>query len=138
MNDSNPLEKQLQSWTPRRPSAALKDRLFSSFASPETTHPASSRFVWLGLAPATCLLLLSLSFWLAQAETPSYLAASGASNMLASLSLPSQERLPYHAQDPRYQEWNTWSVATFDWTTGVRSLSTTGSFPLWKTNIQKL
>jgi len=58
--------------------------------------------------------------------------ASGSSNMLASISRP------YGASDTRCQEWNVWGVVTFDWTKGGSSLSTTGSFPLLKTNIQKL
>jgi hypothetical protein len=49
------------------------------------------------------------------------------SNMLASVT----------AKDTRCQEWNVWKVVTFDWTSGV-SMPTIGSFPLLKTNVQKL
>jgi hypothetical protein len=33
---------------------------------------------------------------------------------------------------------NLWSSITFEWTKAARSVSTMDSFPLWKTNIQKL
>jgi hypothetical protein len=58
--------------------------------------------------------------------------ASGGSNMLASISRP------YGMSDMRCQEWNILGAVTFDWTKGSSSLSNTGSFPLLKTNIQKL
>jgi hypothetical protein len=77
------------------------------------------------------MLTLSLSVWMARNDKSGYIAVVPAnSNMLASLSL-------YYKPDTADKE-NVWSVATFDWTKGSRSLSTTGSFPLWKTNIQKL
>jgi hypothetical protein len=83
--------------------------------------------------PATCLLVvtISLNLWMARSGKSSYLTVVPAgSNMLASLSL-------YYHPETSDKE-NVWSAATFDWTKGGRSLSTTGSFPLWKTNIQKL
>src|SRR2546429_7955031 len=59
MNEWNPLETQLRSWTPRRPSAGLKARLFAAPASPAPGRPLA--FGW--LAPATLgLLLLFVNF----------------------------------------------------------------------------
>ena len=55
MNEMNELEKQLRSWTPRRPSARLERRLFAGGpASAKALAPF--RFSW--LAPATAALML--------------------------------------------------------------------------------
>jgi hypothetical protein len=56
----NPLEKQLQSWTPRRPSAKLARRLFSRSA-PAATF-LHRREVWHWLTPvAACILTLMVA-----------------------------------------------------------------------------
>jgi hypothetical protein len=55
MNEMSELEKQLLSWTPRRPSAGLERSLFD--AGPATAEALHSfRFGW--LAPATAALML--------------------------------------------------------------------------------
>jgi hypothetical protein len=125
------LEKQLQAWTPRRPSAELKELLFPKPVT--AAEPPDRTLLWLRLAPAACAFLLVSCFWLARNDTESHLPLmAGNSNMLASLSLPCL------ASDGRCQEYNVLAVATFDWTKTGPSLSITGSFPLWKTNTQKL
>ena len=55
MNELNQLEKQLLSWTPRRPSKGLEARLFGAPAAPAEPLPPF-RLSW--LAPATLALLL--------------------------------------------------------------------------------
>ena len=57
MNETNSLEAQLHSWQPRRPSAALKRRLF---AEPINLMP---RMAWLvgWLVPATACAVLTFS-----------------------------------------------------------------------------
>ena len=55
MNEMSELEKQLLSWTPRRPSAGLERRIVA--AGPATAEALPSfRFSW--LAPATAALML--------------------------------------------------------------------------------
>jgi hypothetical protein len=135
MNEWNPLEKQLQSWTPRRPSADIERRLFSR----QSRSVASQRPVrvsgWFWLAPAMCLFLLVASAGVTRREELRPGAAAGGSNMLACISQN------YGAEDGRCRE-NVWKAVTFDWTKGGSSLSITGSFPslktLLRTNIEKL
>lgn len=131
MNELNQWEKQLQSWTPRPPSEELKQQLFSR-ATGATNRPPAHRPVWIWLTPATCLFLLTTCLSMTRHGEVGHSMASGSSNMLASISRP------YGMSDMRCQEWNIWGAVTFDWTKGGSSLSTTGSFPLLKTNIQKL
>ncbi|HZQ46042.1 MAG TPA: hypothetical protein VFC07_03440 [Verrucomicrobiae bacterium] len=131
MNELNQWEKQLQSWIPRRPSARLERQLFSRAA--DTTDRLPNRMpAWGWLAPATCLFLLATCFSMTRHAEMNHGVASGGSNLLASISRP------YGTSDKRCQEWNVLKAVTFDWTKGGSSLSTTGSFPLLKTNIQKL
>ncbi len=134
----NQLEKQLQSWIPRPPSAGLRRELFTVTAAlaPEPVTPLP---VWLKFAPAMCILLLVTCFCTGRHYQTGYLAFSGGSNVMASLS---SNLLEFCATDTQSGRMNRWVMpaakATFDWTRDGNSLSTTGSFPLWKTNIQKL
>jgi hypothetical protein len=95
--------------------------------------------MWAKFAPAACIVLLIIIFGMTPSAKTGYLAVSTGSNVMAGLS---QNLLGFCATNTRSVQENTWeipvSVATFDWTSGVRSLSTTGSLPLWKTNVQKL
>jgi len=89
--------------------------------------------LWLKLAPAVCLALVTAFFFLPRREQAGYLAVSGSSNMLACLS---SNLIASCASDLNREGENVWSVVTFDWT--KNGVSTTPSFPLVKTNIQKL
>jgi len=73
----NPLEKQLQSWTPRRPSAKIARRLFADTApAPAFLH---RREVWHWLTPvAACVLTLLIT-------------VHGPSRPLSRLSVPGNE-----------------------------------------------
>jgi hypothetical protein len=140
MNDMSPWEKQLESWTPRRPSARLEQALFGADradrskgkAAPSRARTLRSPMLWAWLAPATCLLVLtfSVNVALVRQDRPSYLTASS-SNMIASLVAP--QSLMEFSPDTRAQE-NIWAVATSDRSVG-RSLNATSSFSLWKTNL---
>lgn len=137
MNDLNQLEKQLQSWTPRRPSARLKRRLFGPANRPasEASDFVALMPMWVKFAPAMCMLLLISLFCVPRHGQATFLAVSGGSNILASLSSNIAENC---ATDLRDQRQNVWRAVTFDWTKEGRSLSTTGSFQSVRTNIQKL
>jgi hypothetical protein len=139
MNNLNQLEKELQYWIPRAPSARLKRRLFPAApaASPTT---ALLSVPWARFAPAMCVVLLAAHFCqLTPSRESDYLAASGGSNVLASLSA---NLIDFCATNTRAERLNIWtmpaSMSTFDWTSPGHSLTTTDSFPSWKTNIQKL
>ena len=134
----NPLEKQLQSWAPRRPSARLKERIFAPQTPPQRAVAAESSpamSAWLKFAPACCILLLAMWFGSTRQEKTAYLAVAGGSNVLASLS---SNLLTLCATDFREQRENLWMKASFDWTNVGHSPSTTGSFPSWNTNVHKL
>jgi hypothetical protein len=55
-NEMSALEKQLLSWTPRRPSAGLERRLFAAGSAAAAQALPSFRFSW--LAPATAAFML--------------------------------------------------------------------------------
>ncbi|MDB6126103.1 MAG: hypothetical protein JWQ71_5096 [Pedosphaera sp.] len=138
MNNWSQWEKQLQSWIPRRPSAELTDRFIPKpliAAEPEVQYS-----FWFRMAPVTCVALVISAILMAGNDAQSHLLliSPGNSNMLASLSSSDPNLLPGLASDGRCQELNVLAAATFDWTKASPSLSITGSFPLWKTNTQKL
>src|SRR5256885_2063575 len=61
MNQINELETQLRMWGPRRPSAALRERLFSADSRPQPrkSAPAAPSFRLSWLAPAAvCLVVM--------------------------------------------------------------------------------
>jgi hypothetical protein len=143
MNNLNQLEKELQYWIPRAPSARLKARLFPAVppARPAAGLAAALRAVpWTRFAPAMCVVLLAARLC---SNTPSkeagYFEASGGSNVLASLSA---NLINFCATNTRAERMNSWTLPptmrTFDWTSAGHSLTTTDSLPSWKTNIQKL
>jgi hypothetical protein len=92
MNNMNELEKQLLSWTLRRPSARLERRLFAARTAPaEALLPF--RLTW--LAPATALLMLMCVVFnqryapnLYGSNTPGPLVAMILSNQSAAAYLP--------------------------------------------------
>jgi hypothetical protein len=111
MQETNPLEKQLQSWTPRRPSARIARRLFAKAApAPAFLRRAE---VWHWLTPvAACILTLLV-------------AVNSASRHLPRLSAPDNATifatLMCHAATSNVQptfvpgnmdenvEWNVWT-----------------------------
>jgi hypothetical protein len=135
MNDLNQWEKELSSWIPRGPSPKLKHRLFPAAPAALAPSPLAVMPLWLKFAPVACMFLIITFFCLPRPERSAYLAVSGGSNILASLS---SNLLASCATDLRAQRQNVWKEVTFEWTKDRHSLSTIGSFPLGKTNIQKL
>ena len=73
------LENQLYSWTPRRPSARLEQRLFAARTIPTEELPPF-RFSW--LAPATAALALSCVLF-NQRYGPAFSTSAGAGPMVA-------------------------------------------------------
>ena len=84
------LERQLYSWTPRRPSARLERRLFAATAVPADTL-APFRFNW--LAPATAALALTCVLF-NQRFGPAPSGSAGAGPMVA-LILSNQSAAAY-------------------------------------------
>lgn len=114
----NPLEEQLRSWTPRRPSPKLEQRLFGRTPWCFTLPKLVSVF-----APTVACLLLTLA-GLKQFGTPILVTADPQTSLLA-MSLSNQQFAPYLPG-------NGQSVAnrldTFEWTNGGASRSSVRSF----------
>ena len=86
MNENwNDLESRLASWTPRRPSSKLREKLFQP-ASAEAPLPMQSGFRqnwWMPATVGLLLLLVSLNdrgAWSRATTTNTFVAASGFSN----------------------------------------------------------
>ena len=106
MKDMDPLEKQLHSWQPRRPSARLKRRLF---AAPASFMPKAA---WLlgSLAPAVACVLLTLSFFNA-----GNIGNSSHQEPVVAMILSNQNYAAYASDNFRGAQ-NNLSTVTFDWT----------------------
>ena len=114
MNEMSPLEKQLRSWQPRRPSARLKRRLFGYSFTPGAAWIIGS------LAPAAACLLLTLGLFNSRSGIPGgtpvpMLIASNLSDTAFAL-------------DGFANKQNHWSSVTFDSTNRSGLGSTMDSF----------
>lgn len=96
----NSLERQLRSWRPRRPSAALRRHLFGAALAP--------RAAWfLGpLAPAAMCALLTIGIWGSHSVLP---AGSQLPGVLAS-----NLNETAFTQDGFANKENSWSLVTFN------------------------
>jgi hypothetical protein len=138
MKEMNDLEMQLRSWAPRRPSAKVKERIFSGAKSAEfaPVHPIilladyASRiaqslkptsFRWLAPAMAglflTCILLNQRSAPMASPVTAPMIAMILSSNQSAAAYLPGSFQ----------REQNRLPSDTFEWTNGSGSTSSISS-----------
>lgn len=124
MKHTNPLETQLRSWTPRRPSAALERRLFG-----RARHHGGPRAVLGWLVPATaCLLVACMS--LNQQSRLSVAELSAGSNLVAVI----MSNQSYAAYLPGSFQPQANRVDTFEWTNGSYSTSSMHSLSPGRTN----
>jgi len=109
----NPLEKQLQSWTPRRPSAKIARRLFAK-AAPAPVFLRRAE-VWNWLTPAAaCALTVMVTLFnashrearLSHADKASYFATL----MVNTASSNGTQTLVLSKRDENL-EWNVWPRA---------------------------
>lgn len=111
----NPLEKQLQSWTPRRPSPKIARRLFGPAPTP-SLRPLRRAEAWNWLSPvAACALTMLVAVHTAshapgrfpQAPNPAFFASlmldAAASSNFAAFSLTEMDE---------NLQWNIWPHAT--------------------------
>ena len=132
MSELNPLETQLRSWTPRRPSPGLKARLFGGRQRPRTEARLS--LGW--LAPVTaCLLLLFVTFNQTGGGLAGVSATAGQGPIVA-MTLSNVSLAAYLPGSFPYER-NALPADTFEWTNTSRSPSSIASFPLSKTNDTK-
>lgn len=118
MNEMNPWEAQLRSWTPRRPSPKIERRLFA----PSRWHFTLPRLATV-FAPTAACLLLTLAGWkqLGQPLAPT----DGGAAALVALSLSNQSYAPYL---PGNGQSAANRLDTFEWTNRGYSQSSVRSF----------
>jgi hypothetical protein len=118
----------LRSWTPRRPSAGLRSRLFG--ARPAARRNPVISLNW--LAPATgCLLLLFVTVS-QQGGGWTRSSVSGETPIVA-LTLSNQSLAAYFPGSFPYEQ-NSLPADTFEWTNRGRSHSSNASFSRLGTN----
>ena len=110
MHETNSLEKELQSWTPRRPSAKIARRLFAG-AAPARAFLRSTE-VWHWLTPvAACVLTLMVVVHGAGRQLPRLSAQDNATFfaaiMLHAASSNVQQTFLLSKMDENV-EWNVW------------------------------
>ena len=124
MNETNPLETQLRSWTPRRPSAKLERHLFHR---PSVAPRPTGLVFWLGPVTA-CLLFVCVVF--SQHSPPDFSPTSRQDAMVAVI-LSNQS---YAAYLPGSFQRAANRLDTFEWTNHGRSPSFMGSLSPGRTN----
>jgi len=117
MKESNHLETQLRSWTPRRPSPGLEGRLFGRTS-------CASHVAWLNgwLVPATACMLLA-GLLLCQSDSTNLSETTGRASLVA-VSLSNQS---YAAYLPGSFQRAANRLDTFEWTKGGDSTFPMGS-----------
>ncbi len=127
----NHLERQLQSWIPRPPSAKLKARLFAGQPVTEIENPW--QFSWRHFAPVTGILFLVMVTLSSRNLDSVYFAGSPSENLLAAMALSNQTAASYFTSGDSCER-NALTRETFESTNASRSPSGAGSFLLFKTN----
>ena len=124
MNETNPLETQLRSWTPRRPSAGLERRLFHR---PKGAPRPAQWLNW--LVPVTaCLLFACLML---NQQGAANISATPRSGSMVALILSNQS---YAAYLPGSFQGSVNRLDTFGWTNGGGSTSSMHSLSPFKAN----
>jgi hypothetical protein len=107
MDEMNPWENPLQSWTPRRPSPEIARRLFGQAAKPSLS-PARRAQAWHWLSPAAACALTMLAAVHTSNRAPARLSPDSNTAFLASLML--NAAAPSHVAG--YLDENIWTRAT--------------------------
>ena len=132
MNELNHWERPFRSWTPRRPSAGLKARVFGRAVLP--LRPRRFSLGW--LAPATMCLLL---FFVTVSQRSGELARlAAASNQMPIIAVTlSNVSLAAYLPGSFANDQNAVRPNTFEWTNHGHSPSSIPSFPQSRTNYLK-
>jgi hypothetical protein len=115
MDEMNPLENRLQSWTPRRPSPKIARRLFGPAEKP-SSRPARRADAWNWLSPvAACALTMLVAVHTAS-HAPGRLAQGSNTTFFATLMLnaaASSNIATFTLSEmDENLEWNVWSHPT--------------------------
>ena len=106
----------MHSWTPRRPSAGLKSRLFPK--GPEAESDPADPIAWRWLAPAMGACVTALVFL---AQSHNGLGEHAAYRLTPTLALSNIDLATYYAAAPSD---HNLLQNTFEWTNGAHALST--------------
>ena len=133
MSELNPWETPFRSWTPHRPSAGLKARIFGRSAAVE--RPRHFSLSW--LAPVTvCLLLFFVTFTQRNGQLARLASASNQMPIMA-VTLSNVSLASSYLPGSFANERNAVRPGTFEWTNQGHSPSSMPSFPLARTNYSK-
>jgi hypothetical protein len=124
MDEMNPLENQLQSWTPRRPSPEIARALFAP-AKRLSSRPPRRAVAWSWLSPvAACALTMLVAVHTA-GRAPAHLAQGSNGAFFATLMLnaASCSNLAAYSlnQTDENLEYNIWPHATHDLSASPRT-----------------
>src|SRR5437016_4036182 len=122
MKELNQLENSLRSWTPRRPSASIKQRLFPNTAAVE--HDLPDPLAWRWLLPAMALFVGALLV-LAKSSHSGFGESAG---LRTTFALSNLDFSTFYAAASQNEQHNKLAGATFDWTNGAHSSTTAPSF----------
>ena len=112
----------MRSWTPRRPSASIKQRLFPKSAALESELP--DPLAWRWLVPAMALFVGAL---IVLAKSPLSGLGESARLLRPTFALSNLDFSTFYASAGQ-NEHNKLAAATFDWTKGGHSSTTAPSF----------
>ena len=123
MSETEHLEKQLRSWSPRRPSAVIERTLFGH-TEPEESPALSVRLNWFG--PAMALLLLFCALF---NQHNAMLSGSSQADYLAGLALSNQSSAAY-LPGSFAREHNNLPIDRLEWSSSsaTRTIPTTYSY----------
>lgn len=121
----------MRSWTPRRPSARLETRLFGerrpaateAATAGDTLDPRVRPAPWHWLAPAMAVFVLGLFAIGYQPPAFTHLSSPWPTGLAAEVALAHPNVAAWIDHSHR-SERNRWLGATFDWTNGSHSLTT--------------
>ena len=123
MHETNPLEKQLQSWMPRRPSGKIARRLFAP-----APHVWCAVEVWNWLTPAAaCLLTLLVAVYSANCRLPRLSRPDNATFFTTAMINASGSNVAHTLALSKMDEnveWNVWPHPLVAAAMDVRNLTT--------------
>jgi hypothetical protein len=120
-NELNETEAQLRSWSPRRPSPRIEQRLF---AREPGASPLAGRFSFQWLAPATAVLMV-LCMLFSERNNASPAGRASTKWMVATI-MSNQSAAPY-LPGSFTRDANILSANSFEWTNASRSPSSLGA-----------
>ncbi len=131
MNNWNPWESRLRSWTPRHPSTTLKRKIF--LARSESQERTANDWVgpWRWLAPALGCLLVVASIFNPREGEMTGLAGNATNNLLAAWA--SNQSYTAYFMAGFHSRQNTLGD-TLEWTNAQGSFSSVASFSAFKSN----